>query len=34
MLIQIAEFIEPLPQVRAMWQATPVSSRLSLEWVD
>jgi hypothetical protein len=34
MLTQIAEFIETLPQVRAMWQATPVGSRLSLERVD
>lgn len=34
MLAQIAEFIETLPQVSAMWQATPVSSQLSLERAD
>ena len=33
-LAQIAEFIETLPQVHAMWQATPVSSRINLERVD
>ncbi len=34
MLAQIAAFIETLPQVSAMWRATPIGSALKLERAD